>query len=91
MIEFHDYLLKEKYNFTEGQFLQDHDWIKRYLAKEMYVTAFNVDESDRIFNQTDPEVERAVESMPKARALLETAKKVLVQRLSPQNEALAKR
>jgi hypothetical protein len=29
--------------------------------------------------------------MPKARALLETAKKVLVQRLSPQNEALAKR
>jgi len=91
IVEFHDYLLKEGYNFTEGQFLQDRDWIKRYLAKEMYVTAFNVDESDRIFNQTDPEVERAVDAMPKARALLETAKKVLVQRMQQQNEPLARR
>jgi len=57
----------------------------------MYVTAFNVDESDRIFNQTDPEVERAVEAMPKARALVETAKKVLVQRMQQQNDALARR
>jgi hypothetical protein len=55
----------------------------------MYITAFNIDESDRIFSQSDPEVERAVESMPKARALLETAKKVLVQRLQSQQSQQA--
>ena len=87
LIEFHDYLVKQGITFTEGEFIQDRDWVKRYLAREMYITAFNIDESDRIFNQTDPEVERAVDSMPKARALLETAKKILVQRMSAQQQA----
>jgi carboxyl-terminal processing protease len=84
LIDFHDYLLKQKYTFTEGEFTQDRDWIKRQLAGEMYITAFNKDESDRVLAQTDPEVERAVESMPRARALVETAKKVVAQRMSAQ-------
>ena len=94
MIEFHDYLLNspDGYKFTEAEFTQEHDWIRRYLAREMYITAFNIDESDDVFAKTDPEVERAVEAMPKARALVETARKVLVQRLSSQQQAsLAKR
>lgn len=89
LVEFHDYLLKNGYTFTEGAFVQDRDWVKRYLTREMYITAFNIDESDRVFSQSDPEVERAVESMPKARALLETAKKVLVQRLQSQQSQQA--
>ena len=32
----------------------------------MYTTAFNVDESDAMFARTDPEVEKAVDMMPKA-------------------------
>jgi carboxyl-terminal processing protease len=94
LVEFHDYLLKapEGYTFTEAEFAQDRDWIKRYLAREMYITAFNIDESDKVFAKTDPEVERAVEAMPKARALVETAKKILVQRMSSQQQSsLAKR
>jgi carboxyl-terminal processing protease len=87
LVQFHDWLVKQGINFKEGQFLQDQDWIKRYLAKEMYITAFNVDESDRVFAQTDPEVESAVEAMPKARALLETAKKVLAERLQSQQQS----
>jgi carboxyl-terminal processing protease len=85
--EFHDYLLQQSYNFSEADFTKDHDWISRSLAVEMYITAFNKDESDRVMAQTDPEVERAVESMPKARALLESAKKIVAQRMSSQPEA----
>src|SRR3954471_9683528 len=81
--ELHEFLLKSGTKFTEAEFTQDHDWIRRFLAKEMYIYAFNVDESDRIFAQTDPEVARAVEAMPKAQALLETARKVVVQRMAP--------
>jgi carboxyl-terminal processing protease len=93
LVEFHDYLVKQAYKFTEAEFTQDRDWMKRGLAVDMYITAFNKDESDRVLAQTDPEVERAVESMPKARALLETAKKIIVQRMSsqpPSANALAK-
>ena len=70
--------------FTDAEFAKHHDWIKRYLAKEMYTSAFNVDESDAMFARTDPEVEKAVELMPKATALAESAKKVIVQRMNPQ-------
>ena len=53
--ELHDYLLDHGYQFTEAEFTRDHDWIKRYLAREMYIWAFDVDESDRVFAMTDPE------------------------------------
>ena len=78
--ELHDYLLDKGFKFTERQFTGDHDWIKRYLAREMYIWAFNVDDSDRVFAMTDPEVQRAVDALPRASALLENAKKVIVQR-----------
>jgi len=82
--ELHDFIAQNGTKFTETQFTQDHDWMKRYLAKEMYIYAFNVDESDRIFAQTDPEVEQAIESMPKASSLVQSVKKVVAQRMSGQ-------
>ena len=85
--EFHNYLLKHGTSFTEAEFVADRDWITRYLAREMYITAFNIDESGRIFAQTDPEVAKAVDAMPKASALLENTKKILVERMNAQRAA----
>jgi carboxyl-terminal processing protease len=79
--ELHDFLLKQGTKFSEAQFTADHEWIKRNLAKEMYIWAFNVDESDRVFALTDPEVQKAIDAMPQASTLLQNAKKVLVQRM----------
>ena len=83
----HDYLVSKKINFTEAQFTKDHDWIRRYLTKEMYVYAFNVDESDQVFAQTDPEVAKAVEAMPRALTLLQGARRVVGQRMEPSTRA----
>ncbi|HXK01771.1 MAG TPA: S41 family peptidase [Verrucomicrobiae bacterium] len=71
-------------SFSAADFVKDRDWIRRYLAKEMYTTAFNVDESDAMFARTDPEVAKAVDDMSKASALLESAKKIVVQRMKAQ-------
>ena len=79
----HEYLLTSDVKFTEKEFTQHHDWIRRYLAKEMYIYAFNVDESDKVFARTDPEVLRAIDSMPKAQTLVEGARKAVAQRLAP--------
>jgi carboxyl-terminal processing protease len=89
MTQLHDFMQrraaeKNMMPFPEADFVKDRDWIKRYLAKEMYTTAFNVDESDAMFAHTDPEVAKAVEDMPRAAALLETAKKIVVQRMKSQ-------
>ena len=75
--ELHDYLLAHGYQFTEAEFTRDHDWIKRYLAKEMYIWAFDVDESDRVFAITDPEAAQAVDALAQAAALLDKNKAVV--------------
>ena len=78
--ELKSYLKSHGTVFTDAEFTRDQEWIRRYLAREMYTSAFNVDESDAMFSRTDPEVAKAVELMPKASALLQSAKKVLAQR-----------
>jgi carboxyl-terminal processing protease len=80
--QFHDYLLEQGFKFTEAQFTQDHAWIKQYLQREMYITAFSIDESRRIAIETDPMVEKAIDAMPKAKALLDNARKVVAQRMA---------
>jgi carboxyl-terminal processing protease len=76
----HDYLVDHDVDFKETDFMLDQDWIKRQLTKEMYIYAFDVDASEKIFAQTDPEVKKAMESMPKAEALMENARRVMAKR-----------
>jgi carboxyl-terminal processing protease len=79
---FHDFLGKENFRFSAEEFDQNSAWIKLNLRQELYASAFGADEARRIAVQGDPMVEKAVESMPKATALLESAQRVIVQRLS---------
>jgi carboxyl-terminal processing protease len=79
--QFHDYILHEDFKFTEAEFTQDHDWIKLYLQREMYITAFSWDEGRRVAIETDPMVQKAVDAMPKAKALLDTSKRILAERM----------
>jgi hypothetical protein len=53
----------------------------------MYITAFGSDESRRYQVDIDPLVQKAMDSIPKARALQETAKKVVAQRRSESKTA----
>ena len=72
--------------FTEAEFTKNTDWITRNLKKEIYLTGFDLNESQRVEIETDPLVEKAVETLPKARALLDSAKKIIVQRMAAQRE-----
>lgn len=81
MNEFHRYLLEDKLSFTEAEFAQHADWIRSELRYEMYLSVFGVDEARRLGIENDPEVARAIESLPKAKALVENAKRVVAQRV----------
>jgi carboxyl-terminal processing protease len=85
--EFHASLLKSGVEFTEGEFAENHDWVKQQLKREMYITAFSLEESQRVAVEQDPEVLKAIDSMPKAKALLDTAKKLVVERMTRQERA----
>lgn len=81
--EFHDYLLKNNIEFTETEFTENHDWVKARLKHDMYVTAFNKEEADKADMDTDPMVIKGMDDLPKAKTLLDSAKKMLVQRTNP--------
>jgi carboxyl-terminal processing protease len=80
--DFHQYLLDQKIPFTEAEFAQHHDWIKQELRREMYQSAFGIEDARRLTIETDPEVAKAVDAMPQASALLERAKRIIAERLS---------
>jgi hypothetical protein len=58
--------------------------VKDQLKREMYITAFSWEQSVRVGIQQDPEIAQAIDAMPKAVTLIETAKKLLVQRVTQQ-------
>ncbi len=80
LADLRSWLRQQHFEFDDARFTRDEPWIRRELAHEMYVFAFNVDESDKIFAKTDPEVKKAIESMPKAAALVDSARRAMARR-----------
>lgn len=86
LTEFHRYLLDEGFRFSEAEFAEVRDWIRLQLKLAIYSTAFSVDEARRLSVENDPAVARAIECLPKAKALLENARRVVAQRSARQRE-----
>jgi carboxyl-terminal processing protease len=86
MEAFHQFCLKNKVEFTEGEWAENQEWTKQELRQELYISSFSKEASDRVGIENDPTVIKGVEAMPKAKQLLESAKKMLVQRMAPQQQ-----
>jgi carboxyl-terminal processing protease len=80
--DFRQYLLKENVKFDEAEFTENLDWVRQQIRREVFISVFNIEDSRRMAVETDPMVLKAIESLPKAKELLETAKKMIVQRLT---------
>lgn len=78
--EFRAFLRKKEIPFTEAEFTLSQPMIERNLLLEMYITAFSKEDSDRLAVEIDPAVEQAVDALPKAKALLEKSRDLLVRR-----------
>lgn len=77
---FRRYLDKEKISYTDSDFEQNLDWIKREIKKEAFTSVFGLPAGFEVELQDDPQVVRAIESIPQARALYENVRKVIAQR-----------
>ena len=85
--DFHDFLKKNEVEFTEPEFTENRDWVRKELKREFYITAFSVDDSRKVAVEQDPEIQKALDAMPKAKSLVDHAKKLMVQRFSQQDRA----
>jgi len=75
--DFKAYASQHKVEFTPEEWTKDSAWISERLREELFITAFSKEQSDRLVLENDPEVMKAVEALPSAKALLEKAKETL--------------
>src|SRR5467141_3935089 len=74
------YMSKHTVRYTEPEMSESLDWIKRKIKQEVFMSAFNQQEGFKVLLEADPQVQKAVEAIPQARALYQNAKKIVAQR-----------
>jgi carboxyl-terminal processing protease len=74
------YLNKEKIKYTDADIAQNLSWIKREIRKEAFISVFGLTEGYKVDLEEDAQLQKAVESLPQARALYENARKIIAQR-----------
>jgi carboxyl-terminal processing protease len=82
--DFRKFLDSEKVPYSEADLLQNNDWVRSSLKSEIFVDAFGQEEGLKVRAESDPEVVRALELLPQAKALADNAKRVVAERTSAQ-------
>jgi carboxyl-terminal processing protease len=74
------YLGKHDVRYTEPDISENLDWIKRKIKQEVFLSSFGQQEGFKVQLEADPQVQKAVEAIPQARALYQNARKIVAQR-----------
>ena len=78
--EFRKFLDEEKVPFTEAELLENNDWVRSNIKSELFVDSFGQAEGMKVRAETDPEVMKALDLLPQARALADNARRVIAER-----------
>jgi carboxyl-terminal processing protease len=84
--EFRSYLAKHNVKYTEPEYTENLDWIKRKIKQEVFMSTYGTQEGYKVLLEADPQVQKAVESIPQARALYQNARKIVAQRAGSGND-----
>ena len=74
------YMSKHDVRYTEPEISENLDWIKRKIKQEVFLSSFGEQEGTKVQLEADPQVQKAVEAIPQARALYDKARKIVAQR-----------
>ncbi|MGA2095043.1 MAG: S41 family peptidase [Candidatus Acidiferrum sp.] len=79
--DFRKFLASHNIHYTEPEFAENLDWVKRKIKQEVFVSAFSQQEGFKVQLGTDPQLQKAIEAVPQARALYENARKITAERI----------
>ena len=82
MNTFRAYLDMEKVKYSDADIADNLGWIKRRIKKEIFTSVFGLNEGYKADLEDDAQLQKAVESLPQARALYDNARRVVAQRSS---------
>jgi carboxyl-terminal processing protease len=78
--QFKDYITKRGVVFTEKDFQDNLDYIKRSIKYEVFYNRLGVADAGRVQLEGDPQVLKAIELMPEARKLASDARRQLAEK-----------
>ena len=79
---FEGYLDTEHVPYTQQEISDNLPWIKRMIRKEAFISVFGLTEGAKIDLEDDVQLLKAIEALPQARALYDSARKTIAQRSS---------
>jgi len=82
--DFRKFMDSEKVPYSEADLLENNDWVRSSLKSEIFVDAFGQEEGLKVRAESDPEVVKALDLLPQAKALAENAKRIVAERTSSQ-------
>jgi carboxyl-terminal processing protease len=80
MERFHEFLKSQQVSFADAEFAANRDWMRGRLRWEFYFRVFDRPTADRARWLDDPEMQKAIDSLPKADALLQGVQRVMARR-----------
>jgi carboxyl-terminal processing protease len=83
MQEFRKFLDEEKIPYTEQDLVENNDWLRYSIKSEVFVDQFGQDEGLKIRAENDPQIIKALDLLPQARALEDHAKQVIAEHNAP--------
>ena len=78
--DFRKFLDSENMPYTEAELQQNIDWVKSNIKSEIFIDAFGQDEGLKVRAEADPEVVKALELLPQAKQLADSARRVVAER-----------
>ena len=83
MARFKEFLQKQPppFTFTDADLAKAQDWLREQIRYELYFRAFDRKTAERARWVDDPEVHKAIDSMPKAESLLKTSQRLYALRV----------
>jgi len=78
--DFRKFLDEEKIPYTESDLVENNDWVRSSIRSEIFVDAFGQEEGLKVRAESDPQIIKALDLLPQAKALADNARRVVAER-----------
>ncbi len=87
MQQFRKFLDDQKIPYTEADLQQNNDWVRTNIKTELFISEFGQQAGQQVQAEADPQVLKALDLLPQAKALADNARKIIAERNAHQTTA----
>ena len=80
LAQFRKYLGEQHITYLESDIQQNLPWLKWEIKREVFTTVFGLNDGYRVALESDPQLDKAIASIPQAKALYANARKIVAER-----------